>query len=85
MTYSAADGQETRVALDRLRSTDLDGCRPVRSFPSYRDQRNYPGLYWSATTGGHIGYESWVERSHLVALDFASEVVAIASQPFWLH
>jgi len=32
----------------------------------------------------HVGFESWVERGHLVALDFAPEVTAIVSQPFWL-
>ena len=37
---------------------------PVRSFPSYRGQRNFPGWYWSATEGRRIGFESWVERDH---------------------
>nr|WP_254900525.1 TnsA-like heteromeric transposase endonuclease subunit [Rhodococcus sp. 1168] len=58
--------------------------RPVRSFPSYRGQRNFPGWYWSATMGCRIGFESWVERDHLVALDFDVSVVTIVSQPFWL-
>jgi hypothetical protein len=34
--------------------------------------------------GRLVGFESWVERGHLVALDFAPEVTAIVSQPFWL-
>lgn len=34
--------------------------------------------------GGHIGYESWLERDHLMLLDFDPAVVAVASQPFWL-
>jgi hypothetical protein len=32
--------------------------------------------------GAHVGYESWLERHHLLALDFDANVVAIASQPF---
>ncbi|GAA4205450.1 hypothetical protein GCM10022252_66090 [Streptosporangium oxazolinicum] len=32
-----------------------------------------------------MGYESWLERDRLVLLDFAPDVVGIASQPFWLH
>ena len=56
----------------------------MRSFPSYRGQRNYPGWYWSATMGRRVGFESWVERDHLVALDFDPAVTAVASQPFWL-
>lgn len=31
-----------------------------------------------------VGFESWVERDHLVALDFDASVVGIVSQPFWL-
>ena len=56
----------------------------MRSFPSYKGQRNYPGWYWSATMGRRVGFESWVERGHLVALDFDPAVTAIVSQPFWL-
>lgn len=85
LTYTAPDGKEIRTRLDGVRGADLDGCLPVRSFPSYKGQRNYPGLYWSATMGRHVGFESWVERNHLISLDFAPEVTAIASQPFWLH
>jgi hypothetical protein len=33
----------------------------------------------------HVGFESWLERDHLMLLDFDSTVVGIASQPFRLH
>ena len=58
--------------------------QPVRSFPSRRGQRNFPGLWWSATTGEHVGFESWLEREHAMMLDFDPAVVAFSSQPFWL-
>ena len=57
---------------------------PVRSFPSYRGQRNWPGWWWSATSGAHVGYESWLERDQAMSLDFSPDVVAFAAQPFWL-
>ncbi|WP_309224964.1 TnsA-like heteromeric transposase endonuclease subunit [Salinispora sp. H7-4] len=57
---------------------------PVRSFPSYWGQRNYPGCYWSASSGRHVGYESWLERDEAMAMDFDPTVVAFAAQPFWL-
>jgi hypothetical protein len=57
---------------------------PVRAFVSYKGQRNYPGRWWSATASSHVGYESWLERDHLMLLDFDPDVAAIASQPFWL-
>lgn len=82
--FVAEDGLEQRVPWEFLPEVLGELGRPVRSFPSYRGQRNYPGWYWSATMGGHIGFESWVERDHLVALDFDAAVVRIVSQPFWL-
>jgi len=57
---------------------------PVRSFPSLKDQVNWPGFWWSVTTGRHVGYESWVERDVAMMLDFDGAVIAFSSQPFWL-
>ena len=34
--------------------------------------------------GCHVGFESWLERDHLMLLDFDPTVVAVVSQPFWL-
>ena len=58
---------------------------PVRGFRWARGQAHMPGLWWFATTGAHVGYESWLERDHVMLLDFDPEVAAIASQPFWLR
>lgn len=65
-------------------SVRVEDARPVRSFPSYRGQRNFPGLWWSATSGRHVGYESWLERDYAMLLDFDPRVVGFSSQPFWL-
>jgi hypothetical protein len=62
----------------------LERAAPVRQFTSYRGQRHLPGRWWSATDQRHVGYESWLERDHLMAFDFDPEVVAIAAQPFRL-
>jgi hypothetical protein len=59
------------------------GC-PSRSFPSYRGQRNFTGWYWSATCREHVPFESWLERDHLIRLDFDRATVAMAAQPFTL-
>jgi hypothetical protein len=32
---------------------------------SYRGQRNYPGMLWTATTQSLVGYESLLERDRL--------------------
>lgn len=75
---------ERRLPLVDAWAAALEAALPVRSFPSYRRQRHFPGLWWSATTGGHVGFESWLERDHLMLLDHDPAVVGIASQPFWL-
>ncbi|MFI5930521.1 TnsA-like heteromeric transposase endonuclease subunit [Actinoplanes sp. NPDC051494] len=77
-------GIEQRVPWGWLPEVVDELTRPVRSFPSYRGQRNFPGWYWSATMGRRVGFESWVERDHLVALDFDPSVTGVVSQPFWL-
>lgn len=82
--FVAEGGVERRVPWMSLPEVVGELGRPVRSFPSYRGQRNFPGWYWSATMGCRIGFESWVERDHLVALDFDVSVVMTVSQPFWL-
>lgn len=72
------DGQgEHRLPLADARSVPFEDGRPVRSFPSYRGQRHFPGLYRSSTTCGHVGFESWLERDHAMLLDFTPEVTGL--------
>ncbi len=78
------DGARIRVPLADAWALRLEGAPPVRSFPSYKGQRHFPGRWWSATNNQHVGYESWLERDQLMLLDFDPEVAGIASQPFWL-
>lgn len=63
--YVDADGRERRDGLVEAAAVAFESVPPVRSFPVYRGQRNNTGLWWSATTGGHVGFESWLERDHL--------------------
>jgi hypothetical protein len=55
---------------------------PWRSVRAHRGQRHLPGWYWSATTGGHVVYESRLELARLLLADFDPSVVGIAAQPF---
>ncbi|NUK84516.1 hypothetical protein [Streptomyces lunaelactis] len=48
---------------------------PVRSFGSFKGQKNFTGEYWAATSRTQVGYESWVERDAAMALDFDPAVV----------
>ncbi|MEU5941021.1 TnsA-like heteromeric transposase endonuclease subunit [Micromonospora sp. NPDC047548] len=62
----------------------FETARPVRKFNSYRGQRSFDGLWWSAIISDHVGYESWLERDHVMLLDFDPAVTGLASQPIQL-
>nr|MDT0666067.1 TnsA-like heteromeric transposase endonuclease subunit [Micromonospora sp. DSM 115978] len=57
---------------------------PWRVFRWRRGQAHYSGWYWSATTAGHVVYESRLELARLLLADFDPSVVRIAAQPFCL-
>jgi len=84
LCYLEGPGAERREFSSSWPGLRPEGFRPVRGFRWTRGQGHLPGLWWSVTTGAHVGYESWLERDHVMLLDFDPEVVAIAAQPFWL-
>ncbi|ELB87308.1 TnsA-like heteromeric transposase endonuclease subunit [Rhodococcus opacus] len=80
-----AMGGDRFARLGQCVHLTLEQAAPVRTFRWSRGLGHFPGWWWSVTTGHHVGYESWLERDHVRALDFDRDVVGIASQPFWLH
>ncbi|MFE0732974.1 TnsA-like heteromeric transposase endonuclease subunit [Streptomyces antibioticus] len=78
-------GERRREPLGRAWSTRFEVGDPVRTFQWAKDAEGFAGWYYSVTAGGHVGYESWLERDRLILMDRDPEVVGIASQPFWLH
>ncbi|MFB6718319.1 MULTISPECIES: TnsA-like heteromeric transposase endonuclease subunit [unclassified Streptomyces] len=78
-------GQCCRTALGAGWNVRFEDVPAVRGFCWNKGDRSFPGWYYAATTGGHVGYESWLERDRLLLLDFDPDVAGIASQPFWLH
>ena len=75
---------ECQGALAACWNVRFEDVPPVRRFPSYKGQRNFPGLYFAACMGRHVGFESWLERDQLMMLDFSLRVRSFAAQPFWL-
>jgi hypothetical protein len=63
------DGGRRRVRLAECGGVRFEDAVPVRSFRWSRGQRHFPGWWWLATTGRHVGYESWLERDHLMRRD----------------
>ncbi len=82
--WVTADGERQRLAFDAAGGVGFEGGLPVRRFTPRKGQRHLGGRWWCATTGGHVGFESWLERDHVMLLDFDPQVVGIAAQPFWL-
>src|SRR5260370_14038795 len=80
-----ADGGEASFPLRQVQGRQVVAAVPWRKARSARGQEHYPGYYWSATTGGHVIYESRLELAPLLLADFAPDVVAIASPPFPLR
>lgn len=84
LKYKDGGNQEVETPW---RDADLSAVargKPWRRFPWYLGQRNYSGVYWSATERTMVGYESRLELAHLILADFDPRVKSIASQPFHL-
>jgi hypothetical protein len=73
------------LADENLLDRELYLAQRSRVGNNYRGRRNYNGLHWFSNTGAHIWYESMMERSALLWLDFHHDIVAIASQPMLMH
>jgi hypothetical protein len=68
-----------RGLLSELWSARFELTAPVRSFPSFRRQMSFAGLYYAATMDAHVGFESWLERDvAMMLLDFDPEVAAFS-------
>jgi hypothetical protein len=85
LCFLDADGDERRELPAAWPGLRPETFMPVREFRWTRGQRHLPGLWWSATTGSHVGYESWLERDHVMLLDFDPQVTMLVAQPFWLR
>ena len=85
LEYVHDDGGLRRVPLAECVAGRFEDVLPVRSFHWARGAAHFPGSWWSSTMGDHVGFESWLERDHVMLMDFDPDVTGIASQPFWLH
>lgn len=85
LDFVDAVGADQRLRLSSCAGVRFEDVRPVRTFRWSRGLGHFPGWWWTATTARHVGFESWLERDHVRALDFDQTVIGIASQPFWLR
>jgi hypothetical protein len=85
LEYVRGDGTRHREPLAACTAERFEEVAPVRSFQWARGAAHFPGSWWSSTTSEHVGFESWLERDHVMLMDFDPGITGIASQPFWLH
>lgn len=78
------DESVREVPFAHLRLADFTESVPWRRFRSVHGQAHYSGSYASATTGGHVVYESRLELARLLLADFDPAVCGIFAQPCWL-
>lgn len=74
----------SRFVSDGLNDLAVERAVPIRSFFAWKGKRNYEGHYFSATTGGHVVFESLLERDFLITVDADPAVQDVAAQPFML-
>ncbi|MER6076403.1 TnsA-like heteromeric transposase endonuclease subunit [Streptomyces sp. NPDC001817] len=75
------DTSVREVPVRQLRWADFRESKPWREVRSVHGMPHYSGKYASATTGGHVVYESLLELARLLLADFDPEVEGIFAQP----
>jgi len=84
VSFVDIDGSRRREPLSSCWMVPFERVLPARAFGSHKGQKSFSGMWWSATTGDHVGYESWLERDHVMDMDFDPGVTGLSSQPFRL-
>ena len=82
LEYVRGGGARRREPLTACAGERFEEAAPVRSFRWAKGAAHFPGLWWSSTTSGHVGFESWLERdltkkihaSHCAAADLSHAV-----------
>ena len=85
LEFQVAGGPGSASRLSSCHGTRFEEALPVRPFRFEKGLRSFAGWWYFATTGAHVGFESWLERDHLMLMDFDPGVRAVSSQPFWLR
>ncbi|MBE1515195.1 TnsA-like heteromeric transposase endonuclease subunit [Nesterenkonia halotolerans] len=80
--YCNEIGDEVSTTWEQARADLIVEGLPVRVPPTFKGQRNYPGLFWASTNRRVMVYESLLELDRLWLADFDLNVGRIATQPF---
>jgi hypothetical protein len=87
VTYKTLSGRELhrhkpQQFAARALARDIQSVRlPV----SYKNQKHLPGYFWMSSMNALVAYESRLEMTILLQLDFNEAIRHVVSQPFVLH
>ena len=81
--YVDSCGGASLALLSVSSQVGFESLAPVQPL-RIKGRPGFAGLWWMATTGLHVGFESWRKRDQLIALDFDSRVEAVALRPLSL-
>ena len=76
-----AKGVANHPLAGELAGVSVEAALPIRRFYSWKGKRNYEGRWWCSTSGGHVEFESLLERDALMIADFDVDIFAVAAQP----
>lgn len=82
--FRRPDGRVEARPSESVAALSLQSAAPWRAFRWYSGQKHYSGMYWAATVGVHVIYESRLELARLLFADFDPWVRGIVAQPFLL-
>ena len=82
LEFQLAGGVWERWPLQSCGDVRFEEVLPVRPFRFEKGLRNFAGWWYFATTSAHVGFESWLERDHLMLMDFDPRVRAVSSLPY---
>ncbi|WP_432830782.1 TnsA-like heteromeric transposase endonuclease subunit [Dactylosporangium sp. CA-092794] len=85
LEFQVVGGAWEHGSLSSCGGVRFEGALPVRPFRFEKRLRSFAGWWYFATTGAHVGFESWLEGDHLMLMDFDPAVRAVSAQPFWLR
>jgi hypothetical protein len=85
VTYLSSDSVRVDTDFRSVSAASVIEGMPVRRVHTAAGKKHYVGEFWSATTGGHLSYESRLELDRLWLADFDDAVTWIATQPFWMR
>jgi hypothetical protein len=85
LEFQVTGGAWQREPLSWCHGTRFEEALPARPFRFEKGLRSFAGWWYFATTGAHVGFGSWLERDHLMLMDFDPSMRAVSSQPFWLR